>query len=155
MREKRTKAETEFKVSESKRKTKLRSAIEESQNRIDYLNDRLDSLSANTTINVSRSQRPGIVSLRKKIKELKKNIQTYKKGLKTRSRPPNWRPTKLPLPKPKKMKKVPKSKIAKSPKQRYKKEPEYAKTGGIVKRKAGGQIGTGAALRGFGKGYKT
>ena len=29
------------------------------------------------------------------------------------------------------------------------------KTGGIVKRKAGGQIGTGAALRGFGKGYKT
>ena len=137
LRKKRKQVEAAFKVSESKRKTKLRSAIEESQNRIDYLNDRLDSLSANTTINVSRSQRPGIVSLRKKIKELKKNIQTYKKGLKTRSRPPNWRPTKLPLPK---------SKIPKSPKQ---------KTGGIVKRKAGGQIGTGAALRGFGKGYKT
>ena len=49
------------------------------------------------------------------------------------------------------------SKLAKQIRYKIKNRPKInVATGGkIVKRKAGGQIGTGAALRGFGKGYKT
>ena len=36
----------------------------------------------------------------------------------------------------------------------YGSKKRVAKTGGTVKRKSGGALGTGAALRGFGKGYK-
>ena len=36
----------------------------------------------------------------------------------------------------------------------YGSKKRVAKTGGTIKRKSGGALGTGAALRGFGKGYK-